>query len=287
MGLLSEELERRRRLVNELRYNDTTPRLFGLLQWFREQPPIMRIINDVKIQVDVGDLLRHCNRRSPPPVKTPEDQAAVGIYLIEQCAGGRSIDELTYSLGIAPTHDTNSRQAWTDEAVSRFIVPALDFIEDHLREVESAASVEEFVKIRIDWLGSTTFSDRFPETAQSLDGISKQFAIARETGQWFNVGNSCREAFKTFATEVTVDTNLDLPPGTKAGDVKATLRRAIANDADKSRFGKTLEKLVAATWDHAQSITHRKTTTRLDAERLYLLTTLALWEVIEHLSKER
>lgn len=281
---VSDELSRRRQPLSDLRYNDAGPRLLGLLEWFRSQPQIMRIIDVVKGQVNVNELLKDCNRRNPPSAKTPEDIAAVGIYLIEQCAGGKKIHGLAYELGIAPVYDSGANQDWADAAVSRFIDPAIDLIESDLRDAESAASVEQVVQQRLVWAHNTTFSRQFPQTGVSLQRIAEQLSSAGEAGSWFNVGNSCREALKTFVAEVRKELDIELPMDTKAGDVKAILRGIIGSRAGQSRFKQTLEDLVAAVWDHTQSIIHRKTATRLDAERVYVWTALVMLEVAEHLS---
>ena len=280
---LLEEFARRRKLLMSLQFAEAKIRLSGFLEWMESEPSIKAILDAVRGAVDTGHIIEGCDHRTPPAAGTPEEVAAVGLLLMERCREGEELFQLAHKLGISPPYSTSKLQDHSDEALRRFVEPALDYIEDELRESYEEITTDSLVDTQ---LSATVFSDltqNYPLTAERLERIAGNFAVSDDDGEWFNVGNSCREAFKTFTEELRELGKIQIPDDLKAGDVKNILSRALGTMKGKGRFEETLVKLVAAAWDHSQPITHRASTTRHEALRLFIWTTLSISEIAKAL----
>lgn len=126
------DFRRRRVLVENVTFSEAKTRLSGLLKWMQEQAGIKAVIDKLKGEVDAASLVKDCDPNTPPEAATPEEIAAIGILLMEKCQAGDEIFQLALTWGITPSYSTTKLQAYTDEAMHRYVEPALDFIEQHL-----------------------------------------------------------------------------------------------------------------------------------------------------------
>lgn len=112
-----------------------------------------------------------------------------------------------------------------------------------------------------------------------MEEITTQLGATESSESWFNVANSCREAMKSFTTELSRIHEFSLDPDTKAGDVKAILKAFIREEYSTGRYVDTLLSFVESVWDHLQSLLHRKSTTRDDATRVFVWTYMLMLEL--------
>jgi len=132
MPNLLEDFQRRRVLLANMQFNEAKTRIAGLMKWMQEQNGIKAIIDRLKTKVNVEAIVKDCNPHKPPAAATPEEVAAVGILLMEHCQAGEELFQLAFGLGIIPSYSMSNVQAYADEAMQRYIDPALDYIEQQL-----------------------------------------------------------------------------------------------------------------------------------------------------------
>ncbi|MFQ5885129.1 MAG: hypothetical protein ACE5IO_08530 [Thermoplasmata archaeon] len=191
-----------------------------------EKPETEKILIDVNNRTDISTILRSdffSFQEGPPKAGTLEEVAAVGIHIMQRCQEGKKLYDLLEELGIGPPHIFGSPQDELDEAMRRFIEPALDFIEARLKVLTVNAVIES----EIVQLLTPAFEENFPSTAGRLQKLAMEFSKLEEDGEWSNVGNSCRQILGLFTKEVLERVSEDLPSEIKKGDVEGILKHMI------------------------------------------------------------
>lgn len=275
-----EEFSQRQSLLGSLNFTDAETRLAGFLSWLESQPETKRIIDDLKKHILVSDLLKDCGGLNSPKASSPDEIAAVGLFLMEKCREGVELFKLCHNYGIRPAYSTFSLQAYVDEAMERFIGPTVDYIQSHLEGLAESVTVNDLINQRLTELESSRFRQRYPDTAQYLEKIQNEMAKTEEEGIWCNIGNSCREMLKTFTSEIQQISPTRIPNEMKDANVKGILTLILKNATDYGRFEETLGKLVDSVWDHTQSILHRPTTTKSEASRIFIWAALVISELV-------
>jgi len=281
MSNLIEEFQRRRQLLSPLNYNEAKTRLSGFLVWMESNIEIKNILDQIRNSVDLNIILNGCDYYNPPKASTLEEIAGVGIYLMEKCRDGEDLFQLAYTLGIIPPFSSSKFQDLTDEATERFIKPTINIIEDRLQTISDLNTIDTIIEKKISSYLSSTFKDEYPFTIDRLQKIAEEFARPEQDNAWFNVGNSCREVLKTFSAEIRKNTGIDIPEEIKTSDVKNILKHILKDLNQKKRFQETLIKLITSVWDHIQSIIHRNSTSKDDAIRVFIWTSLSIFEIIQ------
>ena len=281
MYYLIEEFQRRRQILSPLNYNEAKNRLSGFLVWMESNIEIKNILDSIRSNVDIKIILDGCDNYNPPKASTLEEVARVGIYLMEKCRDGEDLFHLAHALGIRPPYSSPEWQDFTNEAAERFIEPTIDFIEEQLQELGDVTTLDTIIDDKISILLSSALKDKYPLTVNRLQKIAAEFARPAKDNTWFNVGNSCREALKTFSEEIRKNTSIDIPEEIKAADVKNILKHILKEMNQKTRFQDTLVKLIISVWDHNQSIIHRNSTSKNDAIRAFIWTALSIFEIIK------
>lgn len=274
---LVDEFYQKRQVLASVRFADATTRISGFLTWMETKDRIKAIIDTVQASVDIDRIIAECGGNNPPAASTPEEITAVGLLLMEKCQEGKDLFQLLHGYGIRPY--SNSAQDYIDEAMDRFIEPALDFIEDGLRDLDEETTVESAMEYHLSSIIFSILFEFYPNTADRLQTIAKMFTSYDYDGQWFNVGNSCREVLKAFTKELSELGKIEVTEELKSGDVKGIMKHSLGKATGSGRFEDTLANLVAATWDHSQTITHRPNTTKKDAFRVFIWTALAISEI--------
>jgi hypothetical protein len=111
------------------------------------------------------------------------------------------------------------------------------------------------------------------------DATAKMFGKHQNDGEWPNVGNSCRQALQSFIQEWREYVTVPIDEAVKAGDVKEIIRAAYRHVYKRGRFRSSLLAVLEGVWDHAQSVVHRESTTKPEAERLFVWVCLSLLEL--------
>lgn len=287
MATLIEEFRDRRQVVLHLNQHEAKFRLTGFIDWLESHDQIRKILQNIKSNTDLKAILAGCEKGFPPSATTPKEIAAVGIYIMEECRRANHIYRLVYYLGIAPTHRSAGTQDYVDEANERYIQPAIDYIERHIIELLEASNVDNLINGRVNSLFSSSFEERFPDTAAHIRKITSEFLKSEEEGTWFNIGNSCREALIAFTQEIRQSVTVEIPDSIKSSDVKNTINHVIETLGNDNRFQETLKKLIASVWDHVQPVIHRTATTREEAMPAFTWTALSILELYKLITNRR
>lgn len=160
-----------------------------------------------------------------------------------------------------------------------YVAPFLEYVEDELTAIASNASPGMLLDRRIAASLQKRTTNELPGIAQLLQQVATEFVRPGEDVNWQNVGNSCRESLKTAIRELVERKLVKVPDDVPLGDVKRIAEVIASSATSDSR--ETLAKLVSAVWNHAQVLTHRETTKRDDAFRLFTWTVLAIGELLD------
>jgi predicted transcriptional regulator len=115
----------------------------------------------------------------------------------------------------------------------------------------------------------------FKDISDSLNRIAKEFE--NEEADWFNIGNSCRTVLKEFVRELESNSIITIGKDEQLGNVKLQLGKLASG---------RLKKLIDSVWDYCQTIIHRKETTKNEAIRIFIWTTLTINEIATVLGNE-
>lgn len=285
MPTVLEEFRRRYALLSNMAFDEDQARVAGFLEWLEREPLTVGILNRLRSDIQVEGLLEPCKSRNPPRVSSPEEQARVGIFLMERCREGTGLWHLSHEYEIRPRYSTNKLQEYSDAVFERYIEPTCDYIENMLYDQLEEESIEDIALIKVSSIFSPSFINTFPKTIALLNPVKKTFLELNETVNWFNVGTECRQALISFSDEISEVTGADIPNGTKKGDVKTILKQIIKETSDFARYEETLCNLVDSLWAHVNVLLHRETSNREDASRVYLWTALLITEVFEILKR--
>ena len=280
MSKILDEFYKRKRILESLRYNEEIHRIKGFSDWLEQDEIIAKIISDINSNINIEEIMENCGHDNPPSVSTPKEIAAVGLYLMKRTRENKGLHDAAYEYGIMPNYSTNTIQDFSDEVMERYITPTIEYIEETLEKLEEEVSLSELISQKTKDIYSESFNQDYPLTSNQLYTVSQEFQKIDKEGSWQNIGNSCREILKIFCDEFINKHNIQLPDELKKSDVKNIIKIIIPEGFNKHRFNKSLLKLIESIWDHAQSITHRNSTNRKEAIRLYIWTQLALEELL-------
>lgn len=126
-----EELSERRRRLATLRFGEDK-RLLDLLTWLENQPDIRPLLDELRESVDVDSLISPHGFR--PRASSHEQTVAIGLRVLDQIKGGSDILNVAMKMGIRPNHSTRNGQDYLDEAMTCYVNPLLDFLEEQLKK---------------------------------------------------------------------------------------------------------------------------------------------------------
>jgi len=283
---LIQQFDKRREFLRTMPHHDAGPRLSDFLVWMESETETKAILDEIRAHVDIRSIIERCNHINPPKVSSPEEMAALGLLLMKKCYEGKDLHRLATNWGIEPSYPTTNTQDISDEAVTRYIDPTLDHIGDLLQEVTKTVTVQAAIDQHLAAVTYSLLQERCPATAERLQKTAATLGRSDQNTEWSNVGNSCRETLKTFTTELREAGAISVLGELKAADVKGIVKAAFAESGVSKRFRETLVQLVAAVWDHCQCITHRTSTSKEEAFRLFLWTSFSISEVVIALEEQ-
>ena len=109
----------------------------------------------------------------------------------------------------------------------------------------------------------------FGSISNSLNRISKEFED--DEADWFNIANSCRAVLIEFVRELETKNKITVEKNEQMGNVKLLLGKLVSG---------RLKNLVNSIWDFSQKMTHVPGTTKQEAIRLFVWTTLTINEIV-------
>lgn len=260
-----------------LHFEDAPARLASILQAIEAEPLALQVLADLRAMG--APLIATADDRSPPRAGSPAEIAAVGVYILDCSKAGQRLFAIAMQLGIEPPYSTNSLQALSDEPVRRFIIPALEYIDEAVARVASPSSLDALVASRQALILGAGFRAAFPTPMQSIERITGQFASASSDTAWNDIGNSVRSMLIGFARELRMRFPVSDVSSEPEANVKGIVRSVIRTHLDNGRFADSLVDLLASSWDHAQSLIHRTSSTRADAERCFIFAGLVASEL--------
>lgn len=282
MATVLDQFLQRRGLLDGLRFDEDRQRLGATLDWLEAQSETLPILNRLRSAVDAKSLVSEKQGfPRPPRTTTPTEVQAFGLFLMEGCRRGRSLHTLAHAYNIKPSYGASRGQEYVDEAMQRYIIPFIDFVQSELEARGEMTTPEQIMEDRFGLVQSPEFQQRFPRTLAALERIGQFCSSASAEGAWFNVGTSCREALNTFVDELRGHGLIDPTWDSTKGNTKGILKQLVAARVSDGRFGDALTALVTATWDYASSTLHRPATNKPEALRAYLWTALAITEMAQ------
>jgi hypothetical protein len=268
-------------LLRNVHFDEAAGRLVALLAWLDEEAATHEILHRLRTNVDLSGILGRANMQRPPQANSPEEVAAVGLGLIE-ASRHHPFFMVCRARGIRAPYGSTNFQDTTDAGLLRYIQPFLVYVGNELEREALSHSPSRIAATRIDrLLLGPEFAKIFPGTHAALEKISAEFLRPQDEVSWQNVGNSCRQAMIDFCKEAQSVLGFEPPDDLKQSDVKAIARALVRSLHGKNRFSDSLETVIAATWDHIQSMLHRGSATREDALRIYLWTGMVLEEIAD------
>jgi predicted nucleotide-binding protein len=132
---LSEELEERAHVLENLHWSEAGVRLQGLLNWMQSQPAIKPIIAQIDSQVDGMALLNQGSYHRAPQAGTDEEIAAVGLALI-RATHHTPLHAILTGRGIRAS-GSSQFQDHVNSAVVRYFRPFVAFVFRRLATTET------------------------------------------------------------------------------------------------------------------------------------------------------
>jgi hypothetical protein len=283
---LQEEFNQRLLALRNVHFDDTAGRLIALLTWLEGQPVTKALVEKLSSSVDIEAMFKGANVHRRPRSDTIEEIAAVGLQLIRECKDHEvSLFQICMAVNIRGPYGSSKFQEMNDAALREYIVPFLEYIEQGLQQAAAEHSPSNISNHRFSEVLSADFSELLPITANNLTRLSGEFLRRESDVAWQNIGNSCRQILIEFAAELYQVCESDRPADIQCGNVKALLKHLGPTLWGEGRFRDTLLNLIDAVWNHTQAITHRNTSSKQDALRVFLWTALVISEFVAPLEK--
>lgn len=147
------------------------------------------------------------------------------------------------------------------------------------RKLELGENIGSVLDAVISEAIDNNIKEDFYSISEGLNRIAKEFEKDEDV-DWFNIGNSCRNVLKEFVKELITKSKIILDKGDKKADVKGLIKKHIANKIKSGHFRDTFVDLIDAVWEYVQPILHRDTTTKEEALRAFIWTTLSINEIV-------
>ena len=277
---LIDELRQQRSVLTSANMDNASGRLVAILDWLCKKPETKKIIEDLCDSIEQENVFVQ-DRRPRINANTPDEIAFVGYALMTNCRQ-HQFYKMCQIYDIRGPHRSSNATVMTRAGIQEYVDPFLDYLEDKLQALGSELTAASIIDTRISAVIDIALAAGLPKTSERLNRIASEFSRPEEQTDWHNIGNSCRHALQECIDELKSKQAFALASELKNGDVKGIVN-SLANSFADSRT--TLPKLIGAVWDHAQTVTHRKATTKADASRLFVWTYLAISEILDCLDK--
>lgn len=281
-----QEVQRRIGFLQGISFDDGPSRFEGFLSWMESEPAILLVLTNLRQSTDLDKLTEGCGFHSPPKLRTPNDVARVGLFIMEYSRENpQNLPGLLFNLGC---HDSSCNNFHVDfqNALDKYINPFLNYLQEELQSQPSTISLDTVVEYRRKQILDAAFSRAFPETSRLWQNLSKEMTAFTDSENWFNIANSCREVLKAFAQEFQKKSGLTIPDTVKAGDFKGIMRHVLSGNRDRSRERDAIASLATAAWDYVQILLHNKDASRIQAIRGYLWTGMVIAEISTMINPE-
>jgi hypothetical protein len=276
---LAKEFGKRISTLKNASVDDVSGRLTAILNWLESEPVTRVVLAKLRRSID-GDKIFEKTRDqiARPAAYTAEEIAFVGLTLMEQCRD-RNADflNLCMALGIDP----GNFELMLQQGFQDYVHPFLEYVAGEIDAAADQTSIEGIIEMRTDIL-TGDLRELTRATSAALANVAEEFGSSSEGTKWQNVGNSCRQIRKDFISELCATRTIPVPTDIQSGNFKELGKRLVK---DKDSRGTTAE-LIDAIWDHSQTVTHRRTTTKDEALCVFVWTCLAASEIARAVSNK-
>jgi hypothetical protein len=169
------------------------------------------------------------------------------------------------------------------QGLADYIYPFLQYVAEEIDTSASQSSVEGVLEMRMTDILTGELRQLTPKASAGLTLLAGDFSTGGSETRWQNVGNSCRQILKEFVGELCAARGVPVPSDVQLGNFKELAKRLIQNNDSRG----TTVQLITAIWDHAQTITHRPTTTKDEALRVFVWTCLSASEIARCLASPK
>ena len=164
MVSILREFRLRRSMLEPVHWPDAGDRLSGLFDWIQSQPEVLSIMEEINKSVELKNNFDISEKKIQ--ASTAEEVAGVGFSIISMCKKGLQPHRLASEFNVYPVtrpkEGIYSEQSMAAELFSRFINPALGYMELELEKIEEP-STDDLLKARRS-------SEKYPlEITQSLN----------------------------------------------------------------------------------------------------------------------
>ncbi len=140
-----------RGLLTDVRYDDASASVEAMLGWLRNEEATNSILVEIENSADANILMSRADSRQPPIAASPDEVAAIGLWLMDKCDTEGDVTDLPRKYGIIVR---DGRPA-DDDLFARYIHAVLDRIESRLEEQEEdeiapAGSTQVHCPLEID-----------------------------------------------------------------------------------------------------------------------------------------
>lgn len=193
MSLL-EEFKFQASLLDHVGWQEATPRLVGLLKWMNEQPEIKRILDDLKNQSRVYEILRNggpaAEREAVAAATEMRGVAAVGLAMAERCGappGPQALQQIATSFGVQhPGNLYPSAEAdfLVNESIKLYLKPLLNYVIRQLFESQSAAAAAGVTREQLTFEFLEVLYDEYERDPLSTHWVKLDTIWERVTGKY-------------------------------------------------------------------------------------------------------
>jgi hypothetical protein len=277
---ISEEFAKRASTLKNASADDVSGRLASIITWLEKDPVTRTALAKLRAGVDEDKIFPKTREAiARPAAHTPEEIAFVGLTLMENC---RDHNADFLHLCIAVGIDPGNFELMLQQGFHDYIYPFLEYVAVEIDAAAEETSIEGVLEMRMTDILTGELRELTPVTSAALAEVAKEFSTSSKDTKWQNVGNSCRHILKEFVHELCQARNISVPYDVQAGNFKELGKRLV--QAADSRG--TVAKLIDAIWDHSQTVTHRPTTTKDEALRVFVWTCLAASEIARAVSNK-
>lgn len=277
---LAKEFGKRISTLKNASADDASGRLTAILNWLESEPVTRVALAKLRTSIDGDKIFGETRDQiARPAAYTAEEIAFVGLALMEQCRDHKAdFLNLCMALGIDP----GNFELMLQQGFQDYIHPFLEYVAGEIDAAADQTSIEGVLEMRMTDILTGELRELTPATSAALAEVAKEFSTSSKDTKWQNVGNSCRHILKEFVHELCQARNIPVPHDLQAGNFKELGKRLV--QAADSRG--TVAKLIDAIWDHSQTVTHRPTTTKDEALRVFVWTCLAASEIARAVSNK-
>jgi hypothetical protein len=273
-----DEFRRQYSTLRNSNADNVSGRLLAIVDWVCKQQETKEIIEKLCASVDKSKVFPQ-ERQPTIAAYTREEIAFAGYTLMTNCQDN-DFWQTCLSYDIRGPNNSSNMDEIAQAGLREYIVPFLDYVESELVSATSESTMTSLLEMRLSAAMEQRIAADLPATSRMIEQIATEFSRPDDEVHWQNVGNSCRQTLQNSVKELTERHGLVIGAETKKGDVKAITKQWLKSSNIDEESRRTLADLIDSVWNHTQSITHRPTTTKQEALRTFIWTTLAISEFL-------